>query len=185
LRGAQGIAALVGGMVGACEVSETGTMVIKPLPTLQGGGGEGGGEPFAFTADNYEINSSFAADVGGGGRGGEGGGPSLYDSALSCATILAEEVLTQTPPPPPPAAPAAAPAARVGTGGRGMDGGAHADGRCIPPHVGGERPERKFDVMYTPIWADFDGFDLVQVQDLSNAFRYAKLNPNPETWCKY
>jgi hypothetical protein len=100
----------------------------------------------------------------------------LYDSALSCATILAEEVVeAQIPPPPPPAAAAAA--AGVGTGG--MDIGAHADGRCIPPHVGGERPERKFDVMYTPIWADFDGFDLVQVQDLSNAFRYSKLNPKP------
>ena len=40
--GAQGIAALVGGMVSAAEISETGTMVIKPLPTLQGGGGGGG-----------------------------------------------------------------------------------------------------------------------------------------------
>ena len=39
----------------------------------------------------------------------------------------------------------------------------------LPALVGGERPERRFDVAYVPIWAELEGFEMVEVQDLSLA----------------
>ena len=149
-----------GAMIGAGVLTPSGIMEIKPLPALQGGGV--GTSDEAYTADMYETNGCLNPPPPAARHADGTNGDLLYDTAMSSATILAQEHQSPPPPPPPPPESPQASADAAPTQIR-------QDAGKLPALVGGERPERRFDVAYVPIWAELEGFEMVEVQDLSLA----------------